>query len=199
MASEPVASPSATQRSSSPATTTTSQSQSQAGIYSRFHAHPFATDSEYQAGLSSILGHPDTPTTAAELDANPGLVLNTKLFYFAQKYNLAANSLDASGNKAKERGQEPPYPSSFSAIIDLITSNKPVPGIEQIPDTVLEHGSSKVDRTPRRRKPWEKEDARDSGRIHEDNADKSVQTGSGLLRILQPNAIPPSGLLANND
>jgi hypothetical protein len=51
--------------------------------------------------------------------------------------------------------QPPPYPTSFAEIVDLITRNVPVPGIEEIPDTVLEHGSSKVDRTPRRRKPWE--------------------------------------------
>ncbi|RMZ83914.1 hypothetical protein DV737_g1522, partial [Chaetothyriales sp. CBS 132003] len=163
----------ASSQPAAPPETTTSQS----ALYTRFHAHPFATDDEYQAGLSSILGHPGTPTTAAELDANPGLVLNAKLFYFAQKHNLAANALDARG-KAKEKAQEPPYPSSFSAIIDLITSNKPVPGIEQIPDTVLEHGSSEADH---------------------DSADKPVQTGDGLLRILQPNAIPPSGLLANTD
>lgn len=55
--------------------------------------------------------------------------------------------------------QQPPYPTSFAAIVDLITRNVPVPGIEEIPDTVLEHGSSKVDHTPRRRKPWEADGA----------------------------------------
>lgn len=54
-----------------------------------------------------------------------------------------------------EPQQPPPYPTSFAAIVDLITRNVPVPGIEDIPDTVLEHGSSKVDHMPRRRKPWE--------------------------------------------
>jgi hypothetical protein len=42
--------------------------------------------------------------------------------------------------------------------VDLITRNIPVPGIEEIPTTVLEPGSSKVDRTPRRKKPWEKDE-----------------------------------------
>ncbi|KAK5058609.1 hypothetical protein LTR84_010872 [Exophiala bonariae] len=55
--------------------------------------------------------------------------------------------------------EPPPYPNSFAAIVDLITRNIPVPGIEEIPTTVLELGSSKVDKTPRRRKPWEKDGA----------------------------------------
>ena len=52
---------------------------------------------------------------------------------------------------------EPPYPTSFAAIVDLITRNIPVPGIEEIPTTVLDPGSSKIDKNPRRKKPWEKE------------------------------------------
>ncbi|RMZ80406.1 hypothetical protein DV738_g2890, partial [Chaetothyriales sp. CBS 135597] len=153
---------------------------------------------------ASILGHSTTTTTTTTdqlQDANPGLVLNAKLFYFAKRHNLPPNALSA------------------RAIIDLITSNKPVPGIEQIPDTVLEPGSSKVDRTPRRRKPWEKGDevvatataaaattSSDQtssivppGDAEKEQTGKPGQTGDGLLRILQPNAIPPSGLLAHND
>ncbi|KAI1615376.1 hypothetical protein EDD36DRAFT_187561 [Exophiala viscosa] len=52
---------------------------------------------------------------------------------------------------------EPPYPTSFAAIIDLITRNVPIPGIEEIPTTILEPGSSKIDKNPRRKKPWEKD------------------------------------------
>ncbi|KIV86085.1 hypothetical protein PV11_01722 [Exophiala sideris] len=52
---------------------------------------------------------------------------------------------------------EPPYPTSFAAIVDLITRNIPIPGIEEIPTTVLEPGSSKIDKNPRRKKPWEKD------------------------------------------
>ena len=52
---------------------------------------------------------------------------------------------------------QPPYPTSFSSIVDLITRNQPIPGIEEIPDTVLEASLSPPNKTPWRRKPWEKD------------------------------------------
>ncbi|GES65618.1 hypothetical protein ATEIFO6365_0012001000 [Aspergillus terreus] len=52
--------------------------------------------------------------------------------------------------------QEPSYPSSFAHIVELITTGQPIPGIQQIPDTVLE-GHDTPSTKPRRRKPWEKE------------------------------------------
>ena len=259
---------------------------SQDDIYSAFHAYSFTTDSEWQSGLASILGHPETPATQAELDTNPGLILNAKLFYFSRKHNLPpidaagyvewlrswtqqhtlqAQSGEANPSNATSEpthiaaqplaapdalspsaapapaapvsSQEPPYPTSFAAIVDLITSNKPIPGIEEIPNTVLDPGSSKIDHTPRRKKPWEKDAATDPplqpGQppqpatgissdavevVTEGNAGTSetqqssmattsnshssvngyITTGEGIVKILQPNAIPPSGLLATN-
>jgi hypothetical protein len=50
-----------------------------------------------------------------------------------------------------------PYPTSFAHIVELITSGQPVPGIKEIPSTVLTgQGTEPV--KPRRRKPWEKDD-----------------------------------------
>ena len=37
----------------------------------------------------------------------------------------------------KQRPPQPSYPTSFSHIVDLITRNQPIPGIETIPDIVL--------------------------------------------------------------
>lgn len=53
---------------------------------------------------------------------------------------------------------EPAYPSSFAHIVELITTGQPIPGIQQIPDTVLT-GHDIASEKPRRRKPWEKDDA----------------------------------------
>ncbi|KAE8147947.1 hypothetical protein BDV25DRAFT_25294 [Aspergillus avenaceus] len=54
--------------------------------------------------------------------------------------------------------QEPAYPSSFTHIVELITTGQPIPGIQQIPDTVLTgHDTSST--KPKRRKPWEKQEA----------------------------------------
>lgn len=123
--------------------------------------------------------------------------------------------------------QQPPYPTSFAAIVDLITRNIPVPGIEEIPTTVLEPGSSKVDKTPRRRKPWEKEADPDEGEASTTEVEKSEgnaepgagsggesaaadalagpvdinghrETGTGVVNILKPNAVPDSGLLSKD-
>ena len=109
----------------------------------------------------------------------------------------------------------PPYPTSFAEIVDLITQDKPIPGIEEIPTTVLEPGSSKQDRAERRKKPWEQED-KDSAAVPADTKTESTaaedgkkqsneetidveqrkKTGEGVLKILQPGAIPDSGLVA---
>ncbi|KEF54674.1 uncharacterized protein A1O9_09116 [Exophiala aquamarina CBS 119918] len=131
--------------------------------------------------------------------------------------------------------QQPPYPTSFAAIVDLITRNIPVPGIEEIPTTVLEPGSSKIDKTPRRRKPWEKdaetdpdqdeievsktgvdkleENAAENGAAAAGGAESSAaadmvagavdvnghrETGTGVVNILKPNAVPDSGLLSKD-
>jgi len=110
----------------------------------------------------------------------------------------------------------PPYPTSFADIVDLITQDKPIPGIEEIPTTVLEPGSSKQDRAVRRKKPWEKDQEGDGAAVaetgaaddgqgekekkqeEEDDVDIThrIQTGEGVMKILQPGAVPDSGLIA---
>lgn len=51
-----------------------------------------------------------------------------------------------------------PYPSSFAHIVELVTTGQPIPGIMEIPDTVLT-GQGTQPAKPKRRKPWEKDDA----------------------------------------
>ena len=51
-----------------------------------------------------------------------------------------------------------PYPTSFSQIVELITSGEPVPGIKEVPDTVLE-GQASQPMAAKRKKPWEEDDA----------------------------------------
>lgn len=57
---------------------------------------------------------------------------------------------------------EPTYPSSFAHIVELITTGQPVPGIQEIPDTVLT-GQEAPSTLEKRRKPWEKLPVEDSG------------------------------------
>lgn len=49
-----------------------------------------------------------------------------------------------------------PTPASFAEICQLIADGKPIPGIRDIPDTVLE-GQATSSQATRRKKPWEKE------------------------------------------
>lgn len=53
-----------------------------------------------------------------------------------------------------QKASEPAYPSSFAHIVELITTGQPIPGIQQIPDTVLA-GHETPSKVTRRRKPWE--------------------------------------------
>lgn len=49
-----------------------------------------------------------------------------------------------------------PYPTSFSQIVELITNGEPIPGIKEVPNTVLE-GQATQATTAKRKKPWENE------------------------------------------
>lgn len=53
-----------------------------------------------------------------------------------------------------QEADDPPYSSNYQQVVELIMSGKPVPGIKQIPDTVLTEQRSKSTAKPRV-KPWE--------------------------------------------
>ncbi|KAL2041723.1 hypothetical protein N7G274_005507 [Stereocaulon virgatum] len=61
---------------------------------------------------------------------------------------------------ATNTSSEPPapYPTSFSQIVELITHGQPIPGIKEVPDTVLQ-GQASHATTTKRKKPWEKDHA----------------------------------------
>lgn len=73
---------------------------------------------------------------------------------------LSTDSSEAAGGilPAPANSSEPaaPYPTTFAHIVDLITSGKPVPGIKEIPPTILT-GQGTEPAKARRKKPWEKE------------------------------------------
>lgn len=78
--------------------------------------------------------------------------------YSAVATSSSPKSASLQENKMKEESKdaEPAYPSSFAHIVELITNNQPIPGIEDIPDTILT-GHDEPSKATRRRKPWEKE------------------------------------------
>jgi hypothetical protein len=56
---------------------------------------------------------------------------------------------------ASDKGAAP-YPPTFAEIVELITSGKPIPGIKEIPPTLLTDQASQPSAS-KRRKPWEKD------------------------------------------
>ncbi|TKA24019.1 hypothetical protein B0A50_06910 [Salinomyces thailandicus] len=67
-----------------------------------------------------------------------------------------ANNTGDAVNGASDGGMaNAPKPASFAEICDLIAEGKPIPGIKDIPDTVLE-GQASESQKEGRRKPWER-------------------------------------------
>ena len=76
-------------------------------------------------------------------------------FTVGKEQSPACSSLVISENLKNDDVPPPaPYPLSFDHIVELITSGHPVPGVKEIPNTVLDGQASKAIRS-KRRKPWE--------------------------------------------
>ena len=77
-----------------------------------------------------------------------------------QTNGIAQETAKADENPLQEKPDEAaaPYPSSFSQIVDLITKGEPIPGIREIPGTILV-GQESSPTTAKRKKPWEKDQA----------------------------------------
>ena len=58
-------------------------------------------------------------------------------------------------SQSSDQSSAAPYPTSFAQIVDLIKSGRDVPGIKEIPDTVLA-GQGTTSSVAKRKKPWEK-------------------------------------------
>lgn len=71
-----------------------------------------------------------------------------------------AQETDKTDTNVVQASEQPaaPYPSSFSQIVDLITKGEPIPGIKEIPNTLL-LGQDSAPSTAKRKKPWEKDEA----------------------------------------
>jgi hypothetical protein len=93
------------------------------------------------AKTSPPLQHPQPPSTSTEASVNP-------------------ETEPTAGDEKPAAAPDGPYPTSFAQIVDLIQSGKPIPGIEDIPDTILT-GQEGPSKEKRRMKPWEMSDVRE--------------------------------------
>ncbi|TGO66719.1 hypothetical protein BOTNAR_0055g00050 [Botryotinia narcissicola] len=102
----------------------------------------------YLATLPSTSSSTDPPAPDSASSVNDTSSSNTPNFDHE-------NDLPSATTTADEKAP-PPYPPSFAEIVALITAGATIPGIRDIPDTVLtDQGTKPVAR--KRRKPWEKD------------------------------------------
>ncbi|KAK0705105.1 hypothetical protein B0H67DRAFT_451235, partial [Lasiosphaeris hirsuta] len=72
-----------------------------------------------------------------------------------QKVDLNKKADDGVAHGA---GADAPYPAHFQAIIEAVTTGKPVPGVREIPNTVVRQaGIAPVGKMQAPRKPWERQ------------------------------------------
>ncbi|KAI4211935.1 MAG: hypothetical protein LQ351_005275 [Letrouitia transgressa] len=151
-------------------------------IFQQLESYPWSADDEFQTGFHAILeSNPDS-------SQDENLTLRARCFYYSRKHNIPIDfdayrswrsqqsltpvingnnsglpsqladrsSPDATWRPVSETSA--PYPTSFSQIVELITKGEPIPGIKEIPDTLLK-GQESVPTAAKRMKPWEKDHA----------------------------------------
>ena len=157
-------------------------------VFERIESYPFSTDPEFQSGLSNILSSnatqdPELLTLRARCfyfarkhhvsidfesykiwrsEQNLPRVTANREAATETQTNGITQEIEKSEVTSVQEPNEPaaPYPSSFSRIVDLITKGEPIPGIKEIPDTLLV-GQESSPATAKRKKPWEKDQAED--------------------------------------
>ncbi|KAF7190195.1 hypothetical protein HII31_08526 [Pseudocercospora fuligena] len=135
-------------------------------LFRQLHDYKWDEDAEFQGGLRAILGSAENEQQVEHL------TLRAKCYYYARKagtpvdfdgYKAWVESGRTNGNAAVMHAPadssggmaDAPKPASFAEICDMIAEGKPIPGIKDIPDTILE-GQASESNTARRKKPWEK-------------------------------------------
>lgn len=143
----------------------------QTTVYEEFASFDWAAHPDFKDGLDEILEshlsalkERDPNATAIPAVERLQLVDQAKSFYFCSKTGHILSLDDyrewqktQSTTQALTQGtnQEVPYSSNYQNVVELIMSGKEVPGIKQIPETVLAEQGSQPE-AEARKKPWEK-------------------------------------------
>lgn len=146
-------------------------------VHDKFLNYDWESFSEFQNGLSEILDNylsnlkeQDPSITSIPPADRQQLTDQAKSFFFCSHTGHILNLDDfykwkrdrkiveikdpEESASASASGETEPYSSNYQHIVDMIVSGKPVPGIKEIPDTVLSEQSS-VPQAQQRKKPWE--------------------------------------------
>lgn len=151
-------------------------------LFHQLDNYPWSDDQEFQNGLKAILGSTQDQAQLEHLTLRAKCYYyarksGTKVDFEGYKRWVEggsegetgqANGLQTLEDAPAVQPAEPqttstgtgaigdaPKPASFAEICDLIAEGKPIPGIKDIPDTVLE-GQSTTSQATKRNKPWEK-------------------------------------------
>lgn len=151
---------------------------SQEQVYIDYLNYDWESFSEFQDGLKQILDNfleslkeQDPSVTSIPALDQQQLIDQAKSFFYCSHTGNILNLDDfnqwkiQNGDKFikdkkvteidKEGDEEAPYSSNYQDVVNLIVSGKPVPGVKEIPDTVLTEQSSESNAEPRV-KPWER-------------------------------------------
>ncbi|CAD0056781.1 unnamed protein product [Aureobasidium pullulans] len=151
--------------------TETQPSSDATAVFQKLDDYGWDNDNEFQTALASILRSASTPEQTAHL------TIRARCYYYTRKFKTPVNfeayqtwlrskqqagseppsqsNMSSEATHPSAMGEAPP-PASFAEICELIAAGKPIPGIKDIPDTILE-GQGTQAQAPRRKKPWEKD------------------------------------------
>lgn len=151
-------------------------------LYHQLDEYAWDEDQEFQGGLQAILGSVQDPAQVEHLTLRAKCYYfarkaGTPVDFNGYKHwvettrgagvptnGLAASHLPVEApENATEKNEgggiggmgDAPKPATFAEICDMIAEGKPIPGIKDIPDTVLE-GHASESQAQKRKKPWEK-------------------------------------------
>lgn len=158
-------------------------------LYHQLDEYPWDQDEEFQGGLRAILGSVQDPAQVEHLTLRAKCYYYARKSgtpvdfdgYKAWVESVRTGTAPTNGTSASEPLSQPeqpaaesdvgggmggmgnaPYSASFAEICDMIAEGKPIPGIKDIPDTILE-GQASESQSERRKKPWEKDASQADG------------------------------------
>ena len=152
-------------------------------LYHQLDEYPWDQDQEFQSGLQAILGSIQDPSQVehltlrakcyyfarkagtqvdfdgykqwVEIHRGNAPTNGTRPLLSDQESSVGSAAAESGGSGMGGMG-DAPRPASFAEICEMIAEGKPIPGIKEIPDTILE-GQASESSTEKRKKPWEKE------------------------------------------
>ncbi|KAJ4289795.1 hypothetical protein N0V90_011126 [Kalmusia sp. IMI 367209] len=154
-------------------------------VYEALENYNWDDDAEFQSGLSAILGSNSSPEQASELTLRARCFYYARKYNMNVDFDAykayrnargrpplvpngvqtptSSSSTENAGGVlpgASTNPNEPtaPYPTTFAHIVELVSTGQPIPGIKEIPDTILTGQASQATQS-KRRKPWERENS----------------------------------------